>query len=66
MKKLGIGTIIGLTVAAIAFAFVVFGTFQAPTTLSVQHGYRGTGMDLIYHRAQVAAAETANKLPTPE
>ena len=63
MKKLGIGTIIGLTVTTIAFAFIVFGTFQAPRTESIQHGYRGTGMDLIYHRAEITAAEGANKVP---
>ena len=63
MKKLGIGTIIGLAVTGIAFAFIVFGTFQAPRTSSIQHGYRGTGMDLIYHRAEITAAETSNKVP---
>ena len=64
MKKLGIGTIIGLFVAGVASLFIVFGTFQAPTTASVQHGYRGTGMDLIYHRAQIASVEATNKVPT--
>ncbi len=63
MKKLGIGTIIGLTVVTIAFAFIVFGTFQAPRTESIQHGYRGTGMDLIYHRAELTSAEASNKVP---
>lgn len=63
MKKLGIGTIIGLTVVAVAFVFVVFGTFQAPRTESIQHGYRGTGMDLVYHRAEITAAEASNKVP---
>ena len=63
MKKLGIGTIIVLTVGVLLSAFVVFGTFQLPTTKSVQRGYRGTAMDLIYHRAQLASAESANKLP---
>ena len=63
MKPLSIGTIIALTVGVLLSAFVIFGTFQLPRTESVQHGYRGTAMDLIYHRAQLTSAEAANKLP---
>ena len=63
MKKLGIGTIIGATLAVVAFGLIVFGTFQLPRTESVQHGYRGTGMDLVYHRAQLASQVADNALP---
>lgn len=60
MKNIGIGTQIVGVLAVVLFAFVVFGTFSAPTTESVQHGYRGTGMDLIYHRAQLAMLSENN------
>ena len=29
----------------------------------MQRGFRGTGMDLIYHKAELAAATSANVLP---
>ena len=62
--KLGIGTKIAAVLGVVAFVFIVFGTFKAPTTQSVQHGYRGTGMDLIYHRADLASLSDNNGLPT--
>jgi photosynthetic reaction center cytochrome c subunit len=62
---MNIGISIGAVVAAIATGFVVFGTFHAPTTASAQHGYRGTGMDLVYHRAELVAAKANNGLPDP-
>ena len=63
MKRIGIGIWIGGAVALVAFGFIVFGTFQSPRTETVQHGYRGTGMDLIYHRAELAVAQQNNALP---
>ena len=60
---MNIGISIGAAVAVVASGFVVFGTFQRPSTEAVQHGYRGTGMDLIYHRAELAADTDNNKLP---
>ena len=60
---MNIGISIGAAVAAVASGFIVFGTFHRPTTESVQHGYRGTGMDLIYHKAELAAASANNALP---
>ncbi len=60
---LGIGRIIGLVLAAVAFGFIVIGTFHVPITKSVQHGFRGTGMDLVYARAETATAKNANGLP---
>jgi photosynthetic reaction center cytochrome c subunit len=61
--KIGIGTYIGGAVAVVAGAFIVFGTFKPPSTVSVQHGYRGTGMDLVYHRAELATKVAENGLP---
>ncbi len=63
MKSIGIGIWIGGAFAVAAFGFIVFGTFQSPRTESVQHGYRGTGMDLVYHRAELAMAQQKNALP---
>ena len=65
MKKIGIGIWIGGAIAVVVLGFIVFGTFQSPRTETVQHGYRGTGMDLIYHRAELARAEQKNALPDP-
>lgn len=60
---MNIGVKIGAVVATVAAGFIIFGTFKAPSTESVQHGYRGTGMDLIYHRAELANATAQNGLP---
>ena len=62
---MNIGVSIGAVVAVVASGFVIFGTFHAPTTATAQHGYRGTGMDLIYHKAELASAKAANGLPAP-
>ncbi len=62
---MNIGISIGAVVAVVASGFVVFGTFHAPTTATAQHGYRGTGMDLVYHRAELVSAKAANGLPDP-
>ncbi len=51
------------TLAVVAFGAIVVGTFRAPSTASVQHGYRGTGMDLVYRRAELASQGAANVLP---
>ena len=62
---MNIGISIGAVLAVVASGFVVFGTFHAPTTATAQHGFRGTGMDLIYHKAELASATAANGLPAP-
>ncbi len=61
--KIGIGTYIGGALVLVAGAFITFGTFKPPVTEAVQHGYRGTGMDLVYHRAELVAKQEANGLP---
>ena len=63
MRRTGIAVYIVGAVALLAFGFIVFGTFRAPRVETAQHGYRGTGMDLIYHRAELAAAKEGNGLP---
>ena len=63
MRRTGISVYIVSAVALVAFGFIVFGTFRAPRVETVQHGYRGTGMDLIYHRAELALAKEDNGLP---
>ncbi len=65
MKRIGLGIWVGGVFAVAAFAYIVFGTFQSPRTETVQHGYRGTGMDLIYHRAELALEQQKNALPDP-
>ena len=63
MKRIGMGIWIVAAFVVAAFGFIVFGTFQSPRTETVQHGYRGTGMDLIYHRAELALEQQKNALP---
>ncbi len=60
---MSIGLRIGAILALVIAAVVILTTFQRPTTASVQHGFRGTGMDLIYHKAELAAATSGNVLP---
>ncbi len=59
----GLGIRLFAVVAVLAVAAIVFTTFHAPFTRSAQHGYRGTGMDLVYDRAELIAAKTNNALP---
>ena len=61
----GLGVRIGAVFAVICLGFIVFGTFQAPRVQAVQRGFRGTGMDLIYNKAEVVAASANNVLPDP-
>lgn len=63
MKRNGIAIYIVSALALVAFGLIVFGTFRAPKVETVQHGYRGTGMDLVYHRAELALAKQDNVLP---
>lgn len=65
MKRIGIGASVGLAAAAVVLGIIIFGTFQAPLTRSVQHGFRGTGMDLIYNKAALLLAKDRNGLPEP-
>ena len=60
---IGIGQSVGLVAVVIAVGAIVVGTFHLPLTKSVQHGYRGTGMDLVYSRAELATAKNDNGLP---
>ena len=46
-------------VAAVGLLF----TFQRPPLASVQHGFRGTGMDILYNPAQVEKQVAANQIP---
>ena len=59
----GLGIRIAAVFALVCLAFIIFGTFQAPHTQAIQHGFRGTGMDLVYNRAEVVAAAANNVLP---
>lgn len=63
MKPLGIGGRIAAAITVVLFGVLVFGTFQAPRTQAVQSGYRGTAMDLVYSRADLALSQSRNGLP---
>lgn len=57
---------IGLKLGAAAAAVVAVGlalTFQSPSTEIVQVGYRGTGMEQIYHRSEIPRLIAANQVP---
>jgi photosynthetic reaction center cytochrome c subunit len=56
--------VLGLVVVAGAFiAIPMVRQFQWPGTTSVQHGFRGTAMDVIYHTDDLPALAAANKVP---
>ncbi len=46
-------------VAAVGLLF----TFQRPPLQAVQHGFRGTGMDILYHPELVEKSVAANQIP---
>ena len=52
-------SIAGAAIAAVALVF----TFQAPRVDSVQRGYRGTGMDQLFNRDDLAKLAVANAPP---
>ena len=58
---------LGLRIAGVlvvvCLGFIVFGTFQAPRVQTIQRGFRGTGMDLIYNKAELIAQRDNNGLP---
>lgn len=51
---------------AALFGIGMLATFQAPPVWSVQHGYRGTGMQQIFHPETVRRLVVLNKVPDPE
>ena len=54
----------GAFVVALVAAFAIYGSLERPlTTQAVQRGFRGTGMDLIYHNVSLTTAADANVLP---
>jgi len=56
--------ILGLAAVAVAGVGLAF-TFQKPSLDTVQNGPRGTGMALVYNRADQVRAIAANQVPTP-
>lgn len=50
-------------VAVVAVAAVIFSQTERPPMESIQHGYRGTGMDQIYNPRTVAKLAAANTIP---
>ena len=61
----GIRTSLGLVafVASILLVIVIIGSFERPPVTTVQHGYRGTGMETIYNPRVLASLAATNKAP---
>jgi photosynthetic reaction center cytochrome c subunit len=53
---------IGVVAASLLTLAMLLG-FQLPPALSVQHGFRGTGMDQVYHPSLLADLTAENKVP---
>jgi photosynthetic reaction center cytochrome c subunit len=49
--------------ASLVFGGIVLYSFQLPPAIFVQHGFRGTAMDIVYHPATVQASLARNALP---
>ena len=63
--NLGIRSIV-LVGAAVIGAFLVIPMvrgFEKPTITTVQHGFRGTGMAVVYNNEKLATDAAANKIP---
>ena len=63
--KYGFGpafALIGVVVAAL-IGIVVFMTFDRPSPVSVQGGFRGTGMDTVYNPRELQTYLASNKVP---
>ncbi|WP_376097031.1 photosynthetic reaction center cytochrome PufC [Roseomonas sp. CCTCC AB2023176] len=54
---------IGVGLAALVALAIVLLTFERPPVLSVQQGYRGTGMAIVYNPRLVEAQAARNVLP---
>jgi len=65
MRNWGIRTSLGVGVAVIGvfLAIPMIMGFQKPFIETVQHGFRGTGMDIVYNDETLAANVAANKIP---
>jgi photosynthetic reaction center cytochrome c subunit len=65
MSNWGIRTSLGVGVAVIGvfLAIPMIMGFQKPFIETVQHGFRGTGMDIVYNDETLAANVAANKIP---
>ena len=50
-------------VGAAFLALPMFMGFQAPGIETVQRGFRGEALGLVYHKTDEAALEAANKVP---
>jgi photosynthetic reaction center cytochrome c subunit len=50
-------------IAGLLFLALVLTTFERPPVESIQHGFRGTGMDLVYNPRLVEAQLPLNALP---
>ena len=54
----------GALLILIVAAFAIYGSLERPVaTQTVQRGFRGTGMDLVYHDGALGTAAAANALP---
>ena len=59
------GAVVGayVIVAVAVVCFIGYGVFGIPKTNAVQHGYRGTGLDLLYNSKSLADAVVDNAIP---
>ena len=63
-RPLHLGIRIAGVILLVCVGLVVFGTFHLPRgEKEVQRGYRGTGMDLLYSKAELALQKSDNALP---
>jgi photosynthetic reaction center cytochrome c subunit len=60
------GIKIGIGLAVVAVVLIAVTTFQIPPVDQIQRGYRGLGMNEVYHPATVRAELAANVVPTPD
>ena len=61
-----VGAIIVAAYAIVGFAvvgFVAYGIFMIPKTKSVQHGFRGTGLALLYNSQKMSDLVADNAIP---
>jgi photosynthetic reaction center cytochrome c subunit len=61
-KNLNFWLLIGGAMAAVAGVGLVF-TFETPRTATAQQGYRGIGMEQVYHKVTLANLQAANVVP---
>ena len=65
MRGYGKNFVLGfaLSLAGLVFLIIVLTTFERPPVESVQRGFRGTGMELVYNPRSVAAELAVLHLP---